>query len=584
MNYKIMVVDDEPANLRVLERLLGRKYHVISASSGNEALSLLREHDVALLITDQRMPGMTGIELLKRTVDFRPHMVRIILTGYIDVSALVDAINCGQVYKYITKPWNNEELGLTVNRALEFYETNKSRYELEATKKRLQSRLVALSKSFVRSMADTLLAKDDYLFSHSLHISNLSLAIANKMDVEREDFNVIEQIAMLHNLGHIATPDDMLHQYDSRTSDSFPSAKEISKRTTQILSGVSEIEDVADGIRYFPMRYDGLDSHKDMIGEMIPFPTRIVQVAEGYATLTKPRFPEDAISHEQAIDELKAESGKCFDPAVVSALSQIETLGRIQQSIERWSHFPITNGFAGVDVEKCTYSEIVNMVMKEPALALKVIKYRSEITGKEKGIKLREICLTMDEASLKELVIDTRLSAGALPLAADRHARYLRCAEACRLLAEQTKFLQAQEAYTLGLLYNWGEELLWQLFPQAMRQFSQINDERIHSKQEIFAFGIGHAEIASQLLSNYGFSNEICLAVQAYDSPFLTNNPLALLLYVSDSIARAETSLKIVATETLGPDRLSWLGISRGDLALIHSFLTDNLNLQALAA
>jgi len=141
MSYKILVVDDEPNNLRVLERLFRYDYEVISAESGEEALSLLSEHDVALVITDQRMPNMTGVELLKRTADLRPQMVRIILTGYTDVETLVEAINSGLVYKYVTKPWDNEELRLTVSRALEHYETTKGRHELEMMNQRLTTRL-----------------------------------------------------------------------------------------------------------------------------------------------------------------------------------------------------------------------------------------------------------------------------------------------------------------------------------------------------------------------------------------------------------------------------------------------------------
>src|SRR5919199_6219272 len=126
MAYKIMIVADEPANLRLLGRLFRRAYQVLTAGSGHEALALLEQHDVALLITDQRMPGMTGIELLKRTKEFRPHMVRIILTGYTDVGALVEAINCGEVYKYVTKPWNNDQLRLAVERAVEHFEATRS--------------------------------------------------------------------------------------------------------------------------------------------------------------------------------------------------------------------------------------------------------------------------------------------------------------------------------------------------------------------------------------------------------------------------------------------------------------------------
>ncbi|HLR06072.1 MAG TPA: response regulator [Pyrinomonadaceae bacterium] len=141
MPYKILIVDDEPANLRTLARLFRDDYEVLTAASGDEALALLGQHDVALLITDQRMPGMTGIELLKKTVPLRPRMVRIILTGYTDVDALVEAINCGQVYRYVAKPWDNEDLRLTVRRGLEHFESNKRSAELDYTNQRLVSRI-----------------------------------------------------------------------------------------------------------------------------------------------------------------------------------------------------------------------------------------------------------------------------------------------------------------------------------------------------------------------------------------------------------------------------------------------------------
>ena len=141
MLYKVLIVDDEPANLRTLARLFRADYEVLTAESGDEALALLEKHDFALLITDQRMPGMTGIELLKKTVPLRPRMVRIILTGYTDVDALVEAINCGQVYRYVAKPWDNEELRLTVKRALEHYETSRKGYELELVNRRLVARM-----------------------------------------------------------------------------------------------------------------------------------------------------------------------------------------------------------------------------------------------------------------------------------------------------------------------------------------------------------------------------------------------------------------------------------------------------------
>jgi DNA-binding NtrC family response regulator len=141
MKYKLLIVDDELPNLRLLERLFSRDFQCLTASSGAEAIRLLEQHDVAILISDQRMPMMTGIELLKKTAKLRPHMVRILLTGYTDVEALVEAINCGLVYMYIPKPWNNDELKHKVRRACEHYENNKKRNYLELSNKRLLQRL-----------------------------------------------------------------------------------------------------------------------------------------------------------------------------------------------------------------------------------------------------------------------------------------------------------------------------------------------------------------------------------------------------------------------------------------------------------
>jgi response regulator RpfG family c-di-GMP phosphodiesterase len=152
MTYKIMIVDDEPANLRTLERLFRDDYSVITAQSGADALSLLEQHDVALIMTDQRMPAMTGIELLERTVALRPHMVRLLLTGYTDLSALIQAINSGNVYRYLTKPWNNDDLRLTVSRALEHYEVKKAQHSLEMENKRLRARLTEICQLATRGL------------------------------------------------------------------------------------------------------------------------------------------------------------------------------------------------------------------------------------------------------------------------------------------------------------------------------------------------------------------------------------------------------------------------------------------------
>ena len=119
---KILVVDDEPDNLDLLYRTFRRDFQVLKASSGMDALSVLTaEGEVAVIISDQRMPEMKGTEFLSKTVPQFPNTIRIILTGFTDVEDLVEAINSGQVYKYITKPWDPGELKDVVKRATETY-------------------------------------------------------------------------------------------------------------------------------------------------------------------------------------------------------------------------------------------------------------------------------------------------------------------------------------------------------------------------------------------------------------------------------------------------------------------------------
>lgn len=111
---KILCVDDEPFILNSIERIFFDEYDVYKATSGDDALRLLSEHDFDVIISDQRMPGMTGTEFLEKARDRAPRAIRILLTGYADLEAVRSAVNEGEVYRYITKPWNNKDLRTVV--------------------------------------------------------------------------------------------------------------------------------------------------------------------------------------------------------------------------------------------------------------------------------------------------------------------------------------------------------------------------------------------------------------------------------------------------------------------------------------
>lgn len=137
----VLVVDDEPANQRALRRALIEECGVRTAGSGAEALEVLERHPIALAVVDQRMPGMTGIDLLREIVARHPRVIRVVLTGYIDVETLTDAINQGHVYHFLTKPWEVAQLRQVVRRGLERHAADAERARLLAELERACERV-----------------------------------------------------------------------------------------------------------------------------------------------------------------------------------------------------------------------------------------------------------------------------------------------------------------------------------------------------------------------------------------------------------------------------------------------------------
>src|SRR5215510_10779026 len=126
-NHRILVVDDEPTNLLMLEKLLNANYTVCSAASGEQALEWLKREEFSLLITDQRMPGMKGTELLRQSQILRPSMVSMLLTSNKDSQTFIDAVVNSGAVRVVTKPWEPEDLLSVVETSLKMYESNLER-------------------------------------------------------------------------------------------------------------------------------------------------------------------------------------------------------------------------------------------------------------------------------------------------------------------------------------------------------------------------------------------------------------------------------------------------------------------------
>jgi response regulator RpfG family c-di-GMP phosphodiesterase len=158
VRYRLLIVDDDPLNLDALSRVLRNEYELVRAGSTDEALQILRDEGryIDLILADKSMPGRSGVELLEEAKGLSPAM-RIVLTAYPDAADLIEAINRGEVYRYVSKPWSPEELRVVIARALEHYQLGRDNAELIAELKRKNAEL----KQMAQRVADAFLRRID---------------------------------------------------------------------------------------------------------------------------------------------------------------------------------------------------------------------------------------------------------------------------------------------------------------------------------------------------------------------------------------------------------------------------------------
>jgi two-component system sensor histidine kinase/response regulator len=163
---RILVVDDEVFNLETLKRTFRQHYTIFTATSGAEGLEILAREQIHVVISDQRMPAMAGTEFLKKVVELYPATIRLILTAYTDVGDLIEAINSGLVYKYVTKPWQPQDLKMTIQRAADHYWADESRRMLTGELRKKNRLLVNQNKELKR--VDELKTRFMSVASHEL--------------------------------------------------------------------------------------------------------------------------------------------------------------------------------------------------------------------------------------------------------------------------------------------------------------------------------------------------------------------------------------------------------------------------------
>jgi response regulator RpfG family c-di-GMP phosphodiesterase len=364
--HHILLVDDEESITKALQRLFRRESHEIhTASGGEEALHLLREsaNPFSLIVSDQRMPGMNGAEFLAKAREIFPGSIRILLTGYSDMTAVVDAVNRGQIHRYMTKPWNDEELLLVVRQSLEHYDLVTENFRLlELTKKqneeltveersreiliknqelsRLNHDLEQNLYNAVKAFSSLVERYNPALAGHGRRVAQIAGEIARMMNLPEVEVVHIEIAALLHDFGKLSFSPRLL---DYREDAWTPDEKRLYRRHPQLgqetVHFISKLDHVGILIRTHHERFDGQGYPDQLREEEIPVGARIIAVADTYDKITGLRVDLDGsvkslrIAEGRMIDEdllqkaavmhLRKESLLAYDPDIVKAFLNV---------------------------------------------------------------------------------------------------------------------------------------------------------------------------------------------------------------------------------------------------------------------
>ena len=348
----ILCVDDEANILSSLRRLFRPAgYRVLVAESGAAGLEMLEAEQgaVDLVISDMRMPAMDGAHFLAEVRQRWPGILRILLTGYADIESTIAAINEGQIYRYISKPWNDGEVLLTVREALERQALLHEKARLEALTARQNEELKVLNagleekvrerteelrlaherlkRSFFTSIqvfANLIELRGGSMAGHSRRVADLARKIAAGLGLDGRQCNDVFLAGLLHDIGKIGLPDALLAKPPAKMSgEELGVWRKHPAKGEQALMALEELRGAAHLIRSHHERFDGQGYPDGLAGMAIPQGARILALANEYdghlqGTLTGKRLNED--DAKQAIVQGR---GKRYDPAVVDAFLSI---------------------------------------------------------------------------------------------------------------------------------------------------------------------------------------------------------------------------------------------------------------------
>lgn len=328
MGQTVLVVDDSGLNLRVAMNILKEHFDVACANSGTAAFEVMKKQIPDLILLDYHMPVMDGfqfIEKLRGTEEYKDIPI-IMLTADNDRDTEVRGFQAG-VMDFIAKPFVNEIMVQRVGRILELSRLQKNlQYEVEVQTQKAEERrnqVEKLSEEVMKTLANTIDAKDPYTNGHSLRVAKYSKEIAKRAGKTKQEQKEIYQMALLHDIGKIGVPDDIINKDTRLTEEEYAAIRKHPAIGSDILKTIEEIPDIMIGARWHHERYDGHGYPDGLAGTEIPEIARIIGVADAYDAMTSKRSYRNILAQDVVRSEI--ERGKCtqFDPVFADIMIQM---------------------------------------------------------------------------------------------------------------------------------------------------------------------------------------------------------------------------------------------------------------------
>ena len=300
----VLCVDDEQNILNAVKRLfISDPVTVLTATTALEGMEILRHNTVSVIVSDNMMPGMKGIEFLKWTKTVSSDSVRILMTAYADLHAAIEAINSGEVFRFVTKPWDDMELRQTVLDSI--------------AKHKIASAVRSADEAKLRSLAQTIELKDPYTRGHCERVAKYAQMLTDAMDLPDDMKKNIKYGSWLHDCGKIGIPEAILNKPGALDAEQFDTIKKHSRWGADVARKAQLPEPVVNIALYHHERFDGNGYPQGLSGANIPLEARIVSIAAAFDALTSDGPYRTKLAFKEALKVLKEGESTSFDPTLV---------------------------------------------------------------------------------------------------------------------------------------------------------------------------------------------------------------------------------------------------------------------------